>query len=258
MLEGFLESLKGLLAGAAGSNPSLEEKRGAYRIPCHVNVNCRFADSSAGGAFTALCTDLGTTGMRIEASARERLKKGSILIVNQVTKGNAPALPPVKAEVVWTKRIGETGRVYVGMRFHGSPESLKSTWVGPTLEKMGYAAKAKAAERRRHVRLGSGLPAVVYGRDGSQLSDGKLVDLSGGGAKIEIVNSIISGVDVKIKIGPGERIGTIEIPASVVQCREDRDKPGFVLRVKFVQLEPANHKALKKYLTTLQRQIASI
>lgn len=256
LFENLFESLKSLLSGGKESVMSMEEKRNAYRLPCHINVQCK----AEGAAFHALSTDIGSTGMRLEASEREKVKRSSKLVITIADKKTGSLGPPIPAEVMWRRRIGETGRVYLGVHFVCRPESLKSTWVGPYLEKLGYHEKAKAAERRRFIRLGSGLPVEITAtRDGSRIGSGRLIDLSGGGAKAQLNGSCSSGIDVLLKIGPMEGHPPIEVPGSVVNCREDREKEDmFVIRTRFVQLDPVVNKALKKYLQTLQKRNSTL
>ena len=254
LFENLYEGLKSLLGGGgANSNMSLEEKRQAYRIGCHINVSIK----TEVAVFTALCTDIGSTGLRIECSEREKIKKLSKLVINIADRKTGALGPPIPGEVVWRRRIGDTGRVYVGVCYNCKPESLKSTWVGPFLDKLGYHAKAKAAERRRHVRLGSGLAVEMRGTEGL-LGSGKLIDLSGGGCKADVNGACKIGADVVMKIGPIEGHAPLEVPASVVNCREDSDSNRYIVRTRFVSLEPNVHKALKKYLTTLQKRNSTI
>lgn len=256
LFENLFESLKSLLGGNKDDAMSMEEKRTSYRLPCHINVQCK----AEGAAFHALSTDIGSTGMRLEASEREKVKKSSKLVITIADKKTGSLGPPIPAEVMWRRRIGETGRVYLGVHFACRPENLKSTWVGPYLEKLGYHEKAKAAERRRFIRLGSGLPVEITAtKDGSRIGSGRLIDLSGGGAKAQLNGHCASGIEVVLKIGPLESLAAIEVPGSVVICREDREKEDlFVIRTRFASLEPTVHKALKKYLSTLQKRNSTL
>lgn len=250
LFENLYESLKALLGGGDKGNLTLEEKRQAYRIDCHINVSIK----TEAGLFNALCTDIGSTGLRIECSEREKVKKLTKLVVNIVDRKTGALGPPIPAQVVWRRKIGDTGRVYVGVCYECRPDALKSTWVGPYLDKLGYAEKAKAAERRRHVRLGSGLPVEVR-----SVGTGKLIDLSGGGCKADINGNCNIGANVTLRIGPLEGHEPIEIPASVVNCREDREREGrYVIRAKFSAVDPLVHKQLKKYLTALQRRNSTL
>lgn len=249
LFENLYESLKSLLGAGGNSNLTLEEKRQAYRIGCHINVHVK---TEAGG-FQALCTDIGSTGLRVECSEREKIKKLSKLVINVADRKTGALGPPIPGEVVWRRRIGDTGRVYLGVCFNCKVDQLKNTWVGPYLDSLGYHAKAKAAERRRHVRLGAGLPVEIGGA-----GSGKLMDLSGGGCKADLNGGCKPGSDVVVKIGPMEGHAMIEVPANVVNCREDMDSNRFIVRTRFVSLEPAVHKALKKYLTSLQKRNSTL
>lgn len=254
LFENLYEGLKSLLGGNSNPNLSLEEKRQAYRLGCHINVSIK----SEVAVFSALCTDIGSTGLRIECSEREKIKKLTKMVISLADRKTGSLGPPIPAEVVWRRRIGDTGRVYVGVCYNCKAESLKSTWVGPYLEKLGYHAKAKAAERRRHVRLGSGLAVEVRKSDGSMVGSGKLIDLSGGGSKADLNGGCSAGLDVLMKIGPLEGHAALEVPASVVNCREDEENGRHVMRVRFVSLEPNVHKALRKYLTSLQKRNSTL
>ena len=192
------------------------ERRLPIRMPCQVEVEV----TSDGATHLSKVTDISPRGLRLEGLTN--LKRGQILEIRN-PRGQATA---VRAQVVWSK--GKSA----GLIYSDTGTLLANSWIKGQLLEFGFDANKKT-ERRAFIRFNSPpVKAVFVDGEGSILAEGRLLNVSHGGALIAMGSPVNPEVGVRIVVE-----ATLETPAidtlAVVRSSLRSPKKYFATGVQF-------------------------
>ncbi len=238
MLRELFQGIKAFVIG--GELPTPEESRFAPRLLCQYRVNLLIRDQEE----KCSVVDIGTTGLRLENLPE--VSKGERLWISYPLSTAFQADHGMEVEVMWT-RVRPHDKIRVaGVRFVS--DQLEGTWVRTLQEETGLHGNS-TFQKRKHVRLATTLKAEL--RDlstGRFLTQGKVNNLSVGGALIESPDSLKSGHQVMALVGPHLNYPTLSVHAKVLNSRADDEDGIFLHSIQFVDLT-------KKQLKTLERLV---
>ncbi|MGE0488252.1 MAG: PilZ domain-containing protein [Vulcanimicrobiota bacterium] len=240
MLRELLKGIKAFVIG--GELPTPDESRIAPRLLCQYRVNLLYGDTE----FKASVVDIGSTGMRLEGVPE--MNKGDHLRISYPFAEHFQEDVGFEVEVMWTRVRTHDGVRLTGVRYIKQGEELKGTWVRTLQEEVGLHGDS-TFQKRKHVRLATTLKAEVRDLDsGRFLSQGKVNNLSVGGALIESPEELKKNNRVMALIGPHLNYPTLSVHARVLNSRADEDDGVYLHSLQFVDVN-------KKQLKTLERLV---
>jgi hypothetical protein len=223
--------LGGIKSLVLGSDPlSPEESRVSPRILCQYRVNLR----NAGRDFKASITDIGVTGMRIEGVPP--LEKGERFEISYPFAEGFRPEHSFEVEVMWCRPREIDDDLVAGVGYLKSGDELKGTWVHTLLSEVGLMGDA-VYQKRKHVRLAT--TQKVFFRDvasGHHILEGRVNNISIGGALVESDSDMRPGRRVLALIGPKVNFPTLSIHATVLASRLDPEEGHHLLSLQFVDL----------------------
>ena len=228
-LSKLLEGFKSLVLGSDPLSP--EESRVSPRILCQYRVNAR---NNEGRDFKASVTDIGTTGMRVEGVPQ--LEKGERLEISYPFAGTFQEERGFSVEVQWCRPSDIDDRLVAGVTFLKTGDELRGTWVHTLLTEVGLLGDA-VYQKRQHVRLVT--HQKVFFRDvdtGHHLLEGRVNNISIGGALVESDSDMRAGRRILAIIGPNLSFPVLSIHAKVLSSRLDPDDGSHLLSLQFVDV----------------------
>lgn len=243
MLKELLKGIKSLVIG--GELPTPEESRIAPRVLCQYRANLRHQQQE----HKTSVIDVGATGMRLEDVPE--MKKGDIVQLSYPLSNELQEDTALKMEVMWCRTRPHDGIRLAGVRYKDKPEDLQKTWVWTLLEELGLAGDV-SFQKRRHVRLATALKAEL--RDltsGRFLTQGKVNNLSVGGALIEGREQMKKGARILALVGPHLNYPTLSIHAKVLASRPADEDKVYLHSIQFIDVS-------KKQLKTLERLVLNM
>lgn len=239
----LLEGVRSLVIG--GDPVSPEESRDSPRILCQYRVNLQHGDQE----YKASIVDIGTTGMRLDGVPK--LEKGDKLGISFPFADHFQEEKSFEVEVMWCRSNPNTEELSAGVRYLAMGEELKGTWVYTLLSEIGLTGSA-VYQKRKHVRLAT--TQKVFLRDestGRHILEGRVNNLSVGGALVESAFSMKRGRRVLALIGPSANSPTLSIRAKVINSRADVDEGCHLISLQFVELT-------KEQLTSLESLVIAM
>jgi PilZ domain-containing protein len=237
-LSKLLEGFRSLVLGGDPVTP--EESRDSPRILCQYRVNLEHK----GEDYKASIVDLGTTGMRLIGVPQ--LNKGDDISISFPFSEHFEQDKAFEVEVMWCRPSGvDSDELSVGVRYKKFGEDLKGTWVYTLLSEIGLTGSA-VYQKRKHVRLAT--TQKVFLRDeatGRHILEGRVNNISVGGALIESAFSMKRDRRVLALIGPSVNSPTLSIHAKVINSRSDIDEGCHLISLQFVEMTNHHLRALE-------------
>ncbi len=238
----FLEGLKQIVLGPSTS-PG-QDGRARTRVLCRYPV--MYHHQNMVEPKRAYCVDIGVSGMRLEGV--DKLKKGDLINVTSAYPGLEHN--KLQCEVMWCRGKGASDNS-AGIRYVDTEENLKGSWVKVILQELGLGDES-AFQRRKHVRIATTLKCEVRDlRTGRYLTDGKVLNLSVGGALVESANTVEDNAQVLCLIGPYSNYPTLSIAAKNLNTRYDEEEGCYLHSIQFSTLKPRDVKQVGKYVVNL-------
>lgn len=238
--------LGGFRSFVLGGEPATtEESRSSPRILCYYRVNLR----NHGRDFKATIIDIGTTGMRVEGVPQ--LEKGERFELSYPFAEAFSQEHSFEVEVMWCRARGHDDELVAGVRFVEQGEGLAGTWVHTLLTELGLTGDL-VYQKRQHVRLTT--TQKVFFRDettGRHILEGRVNNLSVGGALVESSTSLKAGRRVLALIGPNVNYPTLSIHAEVLNCRLDDEDDHHLLSLRFVELNKDQLRELESLVLAM-------
>lgn len=228
MLAKLLTGIRKFVIG--GDLVSPEESRDSPRILCQYRVNINFR----GQDHKASIVDIGTTGMRLEGIPK--LEKGEKIGVSYPFSEHFQEDHGFDVEVMWCRTTPHSDDLTAGVRYLNQGEKLKGTWVYTLLTEIGLTGNA-VYQKRKHVRLATTQKVFLRDDDtGRHILEGRVNNVSVGGALIESAFSMKRGRRVLALIGPSANSPTLSVHAKVINSRADSEEGCHLISLQFVEL----------------------
>ena len=182
-----------------------------------IRAKCTFDLEVAGEGFSFMgaSQNVGPRGIRVKIrgpwNARQ-MRKGQEVRVKYLTPLFDAELDTVKAKIEWAKKEGND-MFSLALTFVDNVETLRRSWVKPILVK---ALKSRAAQKRKLLRVTANMPAGLL-VDGKGY-DGKIRDLSVGGAKLECFTGFREGTYIALTVIPLKPAPPMPLKALVRRC----------------------------------------
>lgn len=242
-LSKLLEGVRSLVLG--GDPVSPEESRDSPRILCQYRVNL----NHKGTDYKASIVDIGTTGMRLDGVPK--VEKGDKVSISFPYSDSFTEENAFEVEVMWCRENSSTEDLSAGVRYQQFGEKLKGTWVYTLLSEIGLTGNA-VYQKRKHVRLAT--TQKVFLRDestGRHILEGRVNNLSVGGALVESAFSMKRGRRVLALIGPSANSPTLSIRAKVINSRTDIDEGCHLISLQFVELTKEQLSSLESLVIAM-------
>lgn len=237
MLKDLLKGIKAFIRG--GNLPTPEECRQTPRLFCQYRANVRVGESE----FRADVVDIGATGIGLEGA--DKVAAGEKIKISYPLSNVFVAENAVEVEVVWCRVREHDKKVLIGARYTEDQADLEKSWVWTLLQEMGIH-KSTAFQKRKHVRMATGLKAELRElQSGRFLTQGKVNNLSVGGALIESADNIKRGTAVLALIGPHLNYPTLSIHAKLVNSRDDDHAENKLHSLQFIDVTKEQMKNLE-------------
>lgn len=241
MFSKFLDGLKQIVLGPPSK--SGQDGRSRTRVLCRYPV--LYSQEGSVEQHRAYVVDIGISGMRLEGV--QKFKKGDLIRVASAYPGMEQN--KLQCEVMWCRQKGN--EFSAGIRYVETEENLKGSWVKVILQELGLADE-NAFQRRKHLRIATTLRCEIRNlRTGHYITDGRVLNLSVGGALVQSANSVDDGAQVLCLIGPYSNYPTLSISAKNLNTRYDEDEGCYLHSVQFSTLKPRDVKQVGKYVVDL-------
>ena len=238
----LLEGFRSLVLGGDPVTP--EESRDSPGILCQYRVNL----NHKGEEHKASIVDIGTTGMRLIGVPH--VDKGDELSISFPFAEHFNEDKGFDVEVMWCRGNADEG-LSAGVRYKKFGEDLKGTWVYTLLSEIGLTGSA-VYQKRKHARLAT--TQKVFLRDeatGRHIMEGRVNNLSVGGALVESAFSMKRGRRVLALIGPSANSPTLSIHAQVINSRSDIDEGCPLISLQFVEMNNEQLGALENLVIAM-------
>ena len=242
-LSKLLEGFRSLVLGGDPISP--DESRDSPRILCQYRVNLEVN----GQEHKASIVDLGTTGMRLEDVPE--MSKGSRVKISFPFAERFKDEHAFEVEVMWCRPNPGSSDLSAGVRYLVLGDKLKGTWVYTLLSEIGLTGTA-VYQKRKHVRLAT--TQRVFLRDestGRHILEGRVNNLSVGGALIESAFTMKRGRRILALIGPSANSPTLSIRGKVINSRSDDDEGSHLISLQFVELTKAQLSSLENLVLAM-------
>ena len=244
MIQKFLERLLGGSPEWDGS-----DRRITLRAKC--NFELEVAMPTARYLGTAL--DAGPKGVRLRIRGpwnARLLRAGTRVTLKHIEPMFDAQLDTVQCKISWVKKEADN-LFLLAVGFDDSLENLKMSWVKPVLMK---GLKSQVKQQRKQLRVRANLTTML--RVDTQEIEGRLRDLSMGGAQIETFKSLPLGTQVTVKFGPVAPHPEMVMKGTVRRCEQALG--ACQIGVAFFLLEGQKKQLLKfiKDFVELQNQAA--
>ena len=218
--------------------PNLEDNRSRPRARCHVPVSCQ----TPNGAVVCTLKDISTHGARVLTDVKMS-KNSDVLLLPP--KGSSEKDKPVKCKAVWSRRYH--GEYFVGLKFR-APNS--ENWVKALLRELGMSLTVPT-QRRKFVRFPTEMRVKL--RMFNKSVDTKLLDLSMGGALVEVPSTISSESKVTLDLPTHRKASSVNLPCIATKTRSSKDGK-LHCSLQFESLASEERGKLVKHLNALFRQ----
>lgn len=241
MFSKFLDGLRQIVLGP--KTQTGQDGRSRTRVLCRYPV--MYSNANMAEPARAYVVDIGVSGMRLEGTGK--LKKGEFIFVTSAYPGLEHN--KLECEVMWCRSRGSD--YSAGIRYVDTEENLKGSWVKVILQELGLGDET-AFQRRQHVRIATTLRCEVRDlRSGRYLTDGKVLNLSVGGALVQSANTVEDGAQILCLIGPYSNYPTLSISAKNLNTRYDEEEGCYLHSIQFSTLKPKDVKQVGKYVVNL-------
>lgn len=239
----LLEGFRSLVIGGDPVTP--EESRDSPRILCQYRVNVHHK----GEDYKASIVDIGTTGMRLDGVPK--VEKGDTLKISFPFAEAFSEENAFEVEVMWCRPNSNTDDLSTGVRYQRFGEDLRGTWVYTLLSEIGLTGTA-VYQKRKHVRLATTQKVFLRDEDtGRHILEGRVNNLSVGGALIESAFTMKRDRRVLALIGPSANSPTLSIHAKVINSRSDMEEGCHLISLQFVELSREQLAALESLVIAM-------
>lgn len=242
-LKNLVDGLLSIFQARGGRTP--EERRRLIRVKCNYDVSCIVGNKT----FPATVLDMGLNGLRMEVP--ERLRKGATVYVHHPKPSNRFDNEHVMCNVKWCRNKKTGDGLEVGVQYADTPGNMRRSWVKFLLKELGFDERA-IYTRRKSVRAPSHLKGSMTNGDGER-SEGTVLNLGVGGALFTAENAFPPGSAVRLKVGPYRRMSPLELDATIISTRKQRDN-GYFVSVRFTDPTPKEVKRLGDYVIGLLKE----
>jgi hypothetical protein len=196
------------------ANLPIGERRESLRLRCELSVLLRADDL----LYFATVVDVSLTGLRLLIDSR--LKPGQTVSLARDDFGH-----PWHGDVLWCKAAPKrTAKgYYVGVGYPPDPEMLRATWLQPALKQMGFQAELPG-QKRRLLRIPGRVACQIKGLTGETYTEGEMLDLSMGGAKVECPMEFPVGLSVEFETAPLGGLPALKGIAKIASCSAEGDR----------------------------------
>lgn len=182
-----------------------------------IRAKCNFDLGVSGDGFSLMgqAVNVGPRGIRLRIRGpwnSRKLRKGQLVQVKYLTPLFDAELDTVKAKIEWAKKEG-VDLFSLALTFDDNVETLRRSWVKPILVK---TLKSRAQQKRKLLRARANLPAS-FTVDGKSY-DGKVRDLSVGGAKLECFTGFREGTHIALILIPPKPAASMALKGLVRRC----------------------------------------
>ena len=244
MIKKFLERLLGGSPEWDGS-----DRRSTLRAKCDFELELAFPTAR----YLATALDAGPKGVRMRVRGPwngRLLRVGQIVHLKYLATIFEAEIDTVQCKVSWAKKENNT-LFYIAVSFDETLDNLKRSWVRPVLMK---GLKKQVKQQRKQLRVRASVPAFLRVQD--QEIEGKMRDLSMGGAQVESFKPIPLGTHVSLKFGPIKPHPEMVLKGMVRRC--ELYLGTYQIGIAFLILEGQRKQLLKfiKEVVDLQNQAA--
>lgn len=188
------------------------ERRESLRLQCDVDILLWVE----GEIHKAKVLDVHMTGLCLEAV--EPLKVGQKISLARDDFGH-----PWAGEVLWCKARSKSKRYLAGVGFPTDPEMLRNSWLQPALMSIGFQEQL-LGEKRKFVRVpGQLMPCRLLLEKQELTLDGTAVNLSLGGARVEIARELRESQEVSFETNANKGIPALKSLCAVIYCQALED-----------------------------------
>lgn len=224
---------------------STQTGRASPRILCHYRVNLR----NDGREFDATITDIGITGMRIVGVPS--LSRGERFEISYPFSDEFKEEHSFEVEVMWCRSRSADNVHLAGVRFVKQGEELRGSWVHLLLHEVGLLGDA-VFQRRRLRRSEAQFRAVVSKpKTGRKLLDGRINNLSVGGALVESRTPLEVDTQVLALLGANPAYPAVSLSVRVIDCRLDPSDGTHLISLQFVDFTKEEFKALQELIVAM-------
>lgn len=203
-----------------GGGVVTEERRDVIRMSCRIKLECHIGPK----VVEAVASNLSLKGARLET--REPLKKGSEIVLSQPDSSAGP----VTCKVMWVRRVGDNHSA--GLLYADTDERMARSWLKEVLMQMGFRS-GKIKERRVHLRMNATARATLCNRQGDTFTEGKLNNLSTGGAQVTVEVEVPVNTNIRLVVDPTVKTSGLDIAGVVRSSRKDSKSTYWVHGIKF-------------------------
>ncbi len=221
-----------------GKSDPLTNRRKEARIPCDFPVLCKVGSQDD---LEARLVDLGTRGMKLVLPFK--VKRSQEVRVSALPGDSAGGRQRLRCQVAWAKTTDEGFEA--GLRYADTPDNLATSWVQFTLVRLN----CHIGERRDR-RISAGVPVDIHDSQGSLLAKGTILDLSLGGAMVNVSTVLPEEQTLRVQIGTG-RESSIFLLARVVSRPASPETEGILHSLRFFPADTTEQQRLRSLLMTL-------
>lgn len=221
-----------------GKSDPLTNRRREARIPCDFPVLCKVGSQDD---LEARLVDLGTRGMKLVLPLK--VKRSQEVRVSALPGDASGGRQRLRCQVAWAKPA-DSG-FEAGLRYADTPENLATSWVQFTLVRLN----CHLGERRDR-RITAGVPVEIHDSKGAALGQGTILDLSLGGAMINVASRLPDEQTLRVQIGTGQG-SSIFLLARVVSRPENPNGDGILHSIRFFPADTTEQQRLRSLLMTL-------
>jgi len=121
---------------------------------------------------------------------------------------------------------------------------------------MEFPEKIRKIQRRQFVRVPVALPITyrIVDREGlSEVKDGIILDLSGGGIQLKTYEDLPSETILLMKMDLGTN--TVEVPGMTIRSVKEQDKQSYLVSIRFHEISERLRDSIIRYVFEVQREM---
>lgn len=226
--------LLNLLRPSAALSPN--ERRSTVRLRCNLDV-LLWVDNVI---HNASVVDVTLTGLSLEVEK-------PIALEQMVSLARDDFGRPWQGEVVWCRAVKGTRGYRVGVRYPADHEMMRSSWLEPALKQTGFEVE-RPDERRRLRRVSGRVPCQLRGLTGDLYTEGEMLDLSLGGAKVESDVEFPAGLSLAFETLPQGGLPPLQGIAKVASCRPAPAEGRWLAGLRFTE---TREEDVLKYMSSM-------
>lgn len=209
-----------------GSGVPVDERREQVRLDCLISAVLKHKNQTR----ECRVVNASLTGLQIELESK--IRKRSQVSLHRDQHGG-----PVLGSVMWCRAKRGDNRYRAGIRYHDDPKMLRDSWIKPALKDLGFSV-GRIKEKRQLTRVpGQKRRCFLKSMSGDTYSSGELINLSVGGALVELEVELPDGLELLLKIDPIENVGELSATVVVASCKRNRQTRQYSCGLRFVEVD---------------------